>query len=111
MDIKESDIQNSVNINIVAATAFAQCSVACFVASTPAGQEGGTLIMTGATSATRGAHSFGAFSAGKSGARALSQSIAREYGPKGVHVCYVVSGFNSLLVHSTNVPDRLLTEP
>lgn len=46
--------------------------------------------MTSATSAWRGSHSFGAFAAGKHGARALSQSIAREYGPKGVHVCCVI---------------------
>lgn len=46
--------------------------------------------MTGATSAWRGAHSFGAFAAGKHGLRAISQSIAREYGPQGVHVAFIV---------------------
>lgn len=46
--------------------------------------------MTGATSAWRGKESFGAFAAGKHGLRALSQSIAREFGPRGVHVAFVV---------------------
>lgn len=93
LDIKESDIQKSVDINIVAATAFAQAVVRNFIAPLQAGSEeksGGTLIFTGATAATRGAKAFGAFAAGKSGARALSQAIAREYGPQGVHVSYVV---------------------
>ena len=51
----------------------------------------GTLIMTGATSAWRGKEGFGAFAAGKHGLRALSQSVAREFGPRGVHMAFVVS--------------------
>ncbi|KAM0753249.1 short-chain dehydrogenase/reductase SDR [Meredithblackwellia eburnea MCA 4105] len=95
LDIKQSDIELSVQINMqanfVAATAFAQESVKQFVAPERDGEtKGGTLIMTGATSAWRGSHSFGAFAAGKHGLRALSQSIAREYGPQGVHVSFVV---------------------
>lgn len=90
LDIKESDIQRSTAINIVAATAFSQCAVRAFIAPASSEEIGGTLIFTGATSATRGAHSFGAFSAGKSGLRALSQSIAREFGPQGVHVSFVI---------------------
>jgi len=91
MEIKEKDIKLSVQVNIVAATAFAQEAVAAFTAPAREGEtEGGTLIMTGATSAWRGSAGFGAFAAGKHGLRALSQSIAREYGPKGVHVAFVV---------------------
>ena len=48
--------------------------------------EGGTLLVTGATSATRGAANFSAFAAGKHGSRAMTQSVAREFGPRGVHV-------------------------
>ncbi|KAM0789164.1 hypothetical protein ACM66B_000012 [Microbotryomycetes sp. NB124-2] len=91
MDITEDQIQASVQINIVAATAFAQESVRAF--TEPAndnGHEGGTLLVTGATSATRGASHFGAFAAGKHGLRALVQSIAREYGPEGVHAAFIV---------------------
>jgi len=47
--------------------------------------------MTAATSAWRGKEAFGAFAAGKHGLRAISQSIAREFGPQGVHVAFVVS--------------------
>jgi NAD(P)-dependent dehydrogenase (short-subunit alcohol dehydrogenase family) len=50
----------------------------------------GTLILTGATASTRGAAGFAGFAAAKAGLRALAQSAAREYGPRGVHVAHVV---------------------
>ncbi|ORY63813.1 hypothetical protein BCR35DRAFT_308780 [Leucosporidium creatinivorum] len=93
LDIAENDIKLSVQINVVAATAFSQEAVRMFTApATGEGDEGagGTLLVTGATSAWRGSHSFGAFAAGKHGLRAISQSIAREYGPQGVHVAFIV---------------------
>ena len=49
-----------------------------------------TLIVTGATASIKGSAKFACFAAGKSGARALAQSIAREYQPKGVHVAHAV---------------------
>ncbi len=51
---------------------------------------GGTLIFTGATSATRGAANFATFAAGKHGVRALSQSLAREFGRRDIHVAHVI---------------------
>ncbi|GAA6004151.1 uncharacterized protein JCM10292_007262 [Rhodotorula paludigena] len=90
LDITEHDISLSASTNIVAATAFSQAAVRVFTAEGSEEEKGGTLIMTGATSAWRGKEAFGAFAAGKHGLRALSQSIAREYGPHGVHVAFVV---------------------
>lgn len=90
LDISEKDITTSATINIISATAFSQAAVCAFTAPGTESEQGGTLIMTGATSATRGHMHFGAFAAGKHGLRALSQSIAREYGPQGVHVAFVV---------------------
>jgi hypothetical protein len=46
------------------------------------GGEGGSVIVTGATSSTRGREGFAGFAASKSGLRAICQSVAREYGPK-----------------------------
>jgi len=51
---------------------------------------GGTLIFTGATSSTRGAANFATFAAGKHGVRALSQSLAREFGRRDIHVAHVI---------------------
>ena len=51
---------------------------------------GGTLIFTGASGSLRGKVNFAPFAAAKAAQRALAQSIAREFGPQGVHVGYVV---------------------
>lgn len=50
----------------------------------------GTVLLTGATAALRGSARFAALAVGKFGLRALSQSMAREFGPKGIHVAHVV---------------------
>lgn len=50
----------------------------------------GTILLTGATAALRGSARFSALAVGKFGLRALSQSMAREFGPRGIHVAHVV---------------------
>src|SRR4029077_18793631 len=50
----------------------------------------GTLIMTGATAATRASAGFAALASSKFALRALAQALAREFGPNGVHVVHVV---------------------
>jgi NAD(P)-dependent dehydrogenase (short-subunit alcohol dehydrogenase family) len=50
----------------------------------------GTILFTGATASLRGGAQFAAFAAAKHGLRALAQSMARELGPKGIHVAHVV---------------------
>jgi NAD(P)-dependent dehydrogenase (short-subunit alcohol dehydrogenase family) len=50
----------------------------------------GTILLTGASAALRGKASFSALAVGKFGLRALAQSMAREFGPQGVHVSHVV---------------------
>ena len=52
--------------------------------------ERGTLLFTGASASLRGKPNFVAFAAAKAGLRAVSQSFAREFGPKGIHVAHVV---------------------
>ncbi len=50
----------------------------------------GTMLFTGATASVRGAEGYSAFAGGKHALRALAQSMARELGPKGIHVGHVV---------------------
>jgi len=50
----------------------------------------GSILYTGATASVRGAAGFAAFAGGKAALRALAQSMARELGPKGVHVAHVI---------------------
>ena len=49
----------------------------------------GTITVIGATAAFRGGNGFAGFAVGKFGQRALAQSLAREVGPKGIHVSHV----------------------
>lgn len=50
----------------------------------------GTVIFTGATASLRGAANFAAFAGAKHALRAFAQSLARELGPKGIHVAHVI---------------------
>jgi len=50
----------------------------------------GTIIFTGATASLRGKPPFTAFASAKAGLRSLAQSMAREFGPQGIHVAHVV---------------------
>jgi len=51
---------------------------------------GGALIITGNTSARRGTPEFVGFAPTKASQRILGESLARELGPQGVHVAYVM---------------------
>lgn len=50
----------------------------------------GTILFTGATASMRGGAKFAAFAGAKHALRALAQSMARELGPRGIHVSHVV---------------------
>jgi len=50
----------------------------------------GTILFTGATASLRARPPFLAFAAAKAALRAVAQGLAREFGPKGVHVAHVV---------------------
>jgi NAD(P)-dependent dehydrogenase (short-subunit alcohol dehydrogenase family) len=50
----------------------------------------GTILFTGATASIRGGAGFSAFAGAKAALRQLAQSLAREMGPRGIHVAHVV---------------------
>ncbi|HEX4182737.1 MAG TPA: SDR family NAD(P)-dependent oxidoreductase [Caulobacteraceae bacterium] len=50
----------------------------------------GTVLFTGASASMRGRPNFAAFASAKAGLRAVAQSMAREFGPQGLHVAHVV---------------------
>jgi len=50
----------------------------------------GTILITGATASLRGSAGFAALAGAKHATRALAQSVARELGPKGVHVAHII---------------------
>ena len=70
-------------------------------------RERGTIIFTGATASLRGSANFGAFAGAKHALRALAQSMARELGPRGIHVAHVVvdGAIDTEFIRS-NFPER-----
>jgi NAD(P)-dependent dehydrogenase (short-subunit alcohol dehydrogenase family) len=50
----------------------------------------GTILFTGASASLRGKAQYHAFGSAKAALRSLAQSIARELGPRGIHVAHVV---------------------
>jgi NADP-dependent 3-hydroxy acid dehydrogenase YdfG len=50
----------------------------------------GSIIVTGNTSALRGRANFAGFAPTKAAQRILAEAMARDLGPKGVHVAYIV---------------------
>jgi len=70
----------------------------------------GTILFTGATASLRGGAQFAAFAAAKHGLRAVAQSMARELGPKGVHVAHVViDGMIDTQAARQRYPERAAT--
>ena len=51
---------------------------------------GGAFIVAGATASRRGGANFSAFTSAKFALRGLTQSLAREYQPSGIHVAHVI---------------------
>jgi NAD(P)-dependent dehydrogenase (short-subunit alcohol dehydrogenase family) len=80
-------------------TAFEECWKANCLGAFLTGREvaramlsrgSGTIIFTGATGSVRGRDGYINLAVGKFGARALSQSMARELGKQGIHVAFVI---------------------
>jgi NAD(P)-dependent dehydrogenase (short-subunit alcohol dehydrogenase family) len=72
-------------VNALAGFIFSKAAVTAMLP-----RERGTIIFTGASGSMRGKANFGGFAQGKAALRALAQSCAREFGPKGLHVAHVV---------------------
>lgn len=61
----------------------------------------GTIFFTGATASIRGGPGFAAFASAKFGLRAVAQAMARELGPKNIHVVHLLidAGVDSDAIH------------
>lgn len=69
---------------------FAQASIPLLLSAVPTSPYPPSLILTGATASMRGSALCGSFASGKFAMRALGQSLAREFGPKGIHVAHAI---------------------
>ncbi len=85
LDIDAAALERNFQVNTLALLHLAQRLAPAMIA---AGH--GAIITTGNTSALRGKAQFAGFAPSKAAQRILAEAIAREAGPKGVHVAYVV---------------------
>ncbi|KAF9224769.1 NAD(P)-binding protein [Gyrodon lividus] len=99
LEITDEEIRESLDTHVVASFAFSREVLLEFTKNDPeiaseGGKGGsrkkGTLIFTGATAAIRGNTTTSAFAAGKFGIRALSQSLAKEFGKQNIHVAHSI---------------------
>jgi len=72
-------------VNALAGFFFAKAALAAMLP-----RERGVLLFTGASGSLRGRANFAGFAHAKAALRALAQSAAREFGPRGIHVAHVV---------------------
>ncbi|KAI0338754.1 short-chain dehydrogenase/reductase SDR [Trametopsis cervina] len=91
LDVTPADVQKSLEGSVAGAFAFSRAAILAFKANEVDGRgKRGTLIFTGATASVRGNVWTSAFAAGKFGLRALSQSLAKEFGREDIHVAHAI---------------------
>ncbi|OUX16861.1 MAG: short-chain dehydrogenase [Rickettsiales bacterium TMED251] len=78
----------------------------------------GVIIVTGNTAAKRGVASTPYFAPTKAAQRILAQSLAKDFGPKGIHVAYlIIDAFintpwtRSRIKQQINQPDIIFCQP
>lgn len=84
----------------------------------------GSIFFTGATASVRGGSGYAAFASAKAGLRMVAQSMARELGPKNIHVAHLVidAGVDTAFVRErikaargaealANLPEDTLMDP
>lgn len=85
LDIDPQVLQQNFQINVMALLHLAR-----WAAPRMEAPGGGALLVTGNTSAVRGKAAFAGFAPSKAAQRILAESIAREMGPRGVHVSFMM---------------------
>jgi NAD(P)-dependent dehydrogenase (short-subunit alcohol dehydrogenase family) len=85
LDVEPEVLERNFQVNVMALYRLARRLAPKMVAA-----GGGALIVTGNTSALRGKANFAGFAPTKAAQRILAEAIAREMGPKGLHVAYLV---------------------
>ncbi|EKM74842.1 hypothetical protein AGABI1DRAFT_116709 [Agaricus bisporus var. burnettii JB137-S8] len=92
MEITQDEIQQSLEVSVTSAFSFSREAISSFSQNEIEETSGkrGTLIFTGATASVRGNTLTSLLAAGKFGARALSQSLAKEFGQNNIHVAHVI---------------------
>jgi NAD(P)-dependent dehydrogenase (short-subunit alcohol dehydrogenase family) len=85
LELNPDDLELNFRVNTTALLYLARETIPAML---KAGK--GVILVTGNTSATRGKTNWGFFASTKASQRILAESIAREFGPKGIHTAYFV---------------------
>jgi NAD(P)-dependent dehydrogenase (short-subunit alcohol dehydrogenase family) len=85
LDMDAAFLDSMWRTNALAGFFFAKAAIESML---PRGR--GVVLFTGASASLRGKANFGGFAQAKAALRAIAQSAAREFGPKGIHVAHVV---------------------
>ena len=84
LDIDPAVLEQNFQVNTMALLHLARATAPAMI------ERGeGSIVVTGNTSAFRGMGYFAGFAPTKAAQRILAEAMARELGPKGVHVCFV----------------------
>ncbi len=85
LELDPEDLERNFRVNTTALLYLARATLPDML---EAGK--GAIMVTGNTSATRGKAHWGFFASTKAAQRILAESMAREFGPRGIHVAYFV---------------------
>jgi NAD(P)-dependent dehydrogenase (short-subunit alcohol dehydrogenase family) len=85
LDMDAGFLEGMWRTNALAGFFFAKATIEAMLP-----RQRGVLIFTGASASLRGRANFGGFASAKAALRALAQSVAREFGPQGIHIAHVV---------------------
>ena len=111
LELDPDDLERNFRVN---ATALLHLARETIPAMLEAGK--GAIMVTGNTSATRGKAHWGFFASTKAAQRILAESIAREFGPQGIHVSYfiidaMIDTPRTRPVFAPDKPDDFFTKP
>ena len=84
VDMSYADMESTLNLEVIGAFAAAKSVLPDMLKNSE-----GNIIFSSATAAFRGSSSNPLYAIGKFGLRGLSQSLAKAYGRKGVHIIHV----------------------
>lgn len=104
LDADPAMFEKIFRVNVTALMVLAQSVVPGMIES----GDGGALIVTGNTAAWRGKPNFSMFAPTKAAQRILAQAMARDFGPKGVHVAYLTidAAIDTPFTRPTMFPDK-----
>ncbi len=85
LEIDPAEVEQNFAVNTMSLLHLARAVAPAMIA-----RGSGALMVTGNTSATRGVPNFSGFAPTKAAQRILAEAMARELGPQGIHVAYIV---------------------